>query len=42
MGMVSPSVICSPREIDLLITDDGIADDTIAAFEAAGVRVMTV
>jgi DeoR family transcriptional regulator of aga operon len=42
MGMVSPSVICSPREIDLLITDDGIADDAIAAFEAAGVRVMTV
>ncbi len=42
MGMVSPAVICTPREIDLLITDIGIDPDTAAAFEAAGVRVTTV
>ncbi|MGC9223913.1 MAG: DeoR/GlpR family DNA-binding transcription regulator [Terracidiphilus sp.] len=42
MSMVSPAVICTPREIDLLITDTGIDPDTAAAFEAAGVRVTTV
>ncbi len=42
MGMVSPAVICKPREIDLLITDTGIDPGTVAAFEAAGVRVTTV
>jgi DeoR family transcriptional regulator of aga operon len=42
MGMVSPSMICTPREIDLLITDTGIDPGTAAAFEAAGVRVTTV
>lgn len=42
MGMVSPAVVCTPREIDLLITDTGIDPDTTAAFEVAGVRVITV
>jgi DeoR/GlpR family transcriptional regulator of sugar metabolism len=42
MGMVSPAIICLPRDIDLLITDDGIEDDTARAFETAGVRIMTV
>jgi DeoR family transcriptional regulator of aga operon len=42
MGMVSPAIICPPRDIDLLITDDGIEDDTARAFTAAGVRIMTV
>jgi DeoR family transcriptional regulator of aga operon len=42
MGMVSPAVICLPRDIDLLITDDGIAADTAAAFRAGGVHVMKV
>jgi DeoR family transcriptional regulator of aga operon len=42
MGMVSPAVICAPREIDQLITDDGIDPETAAAFEAAGIQVMTV
>ena len=42
MGMVSPSIICQPREIDLLITDDGIAPEVSAALTNAGIRVMTV
>jgi len=42
MGMVSPAVICPPRDIDLLITDDGIAPDTVNALKSSGIRVMTV
>jgi DeoR family transcriptional regulator of aga operon len=39
IGMVSPAVICSARDINQLITDDGIAEDTAAALEACGIRV---
>lgn len=42
MGMVSPSVICGPRAIHLLITDDGIEPETAAALSASGIKVMTV
>ena len=42
MGMVSPAVICPARDIDLLITDDGIAADTANAIMASGIHVMTV
>ncbi len=42
LGMVSPAVICNPREIDLLITDAGIDPGTVAAFAAAGIRVTAV
>jgi DeoR family transcriptional regulator, aga operon transcriptional repressor len=42
MGMVSPAIICPPRDIDLLITDDGIERNTARALELAGVRIMTV
>lgn len=42
MGMVSPAVICPPRDIDLLITDDGIAADTANAMKSSGIHVMTV
>jgi DeoR family transcriptional regulator, aga operon transcriptional repressor len=42
IGMVSPSVICAAREIDQLITDDGIAEETAAALEAGGVRITRV
>lgn len=42
MGMVSPAVICVPRDIDQLITDDGIDPETAAALEAAGIRVTVV
>ena len=42
MGMVSPAVVCSPSEISLLITDDGITEEAAAAFTAAGTRLMVV
>ena len=42
MGLVSPAVVCQPRQIDLLITDDGISEETTAGFVSAGVKVMAV
>lgn len=42
MGMVSPAVICTPREIDLLITNDGISDEATRAFAASEIRVLAV
>jgi len=42
MGMVSPSVICPLRDIDLLITDDGISKDALKAFAASNLRVLVV
>ena len=42
IGQVSPAVVCPPQEIDLLITDNGISEDTMNAFKAAGVRVLAV
>jgi DeoR family transcriptional regulator of aga operon len=42
MGMVSPAIICPPREIDVLITDDGISDETAAALRSSGIHVTTV
>jgi DeoR family transcriptional regulator of aga operon len=42
IGMVSPAVICLPREIDVLITDDGIDPESATAFTAAGTRIVTV
>ena len=42
LGMVSPAVICPPRDIDLLITDDGISEETERAFAASDIRVLAV
>jgi DeoR family transcriptional regulator, aga operon transcriptional repressor len=42
MGLVSPAVVCHPKEIDLLITDNGIAEEAAAAFAEAGVKVLAV
>lgn len=42
IGMVSPAVICPPREIDTLITDDGISEETSRAFAAHDIRVIVV
>jgi DeoR family transcriptional regulator of aga operon len=42
VGMVSPAVICPLREVDLLITDDGITDEAVSAFEACDVKVLAV
>ena len=40
VGMTSPAVICSVADIDLLITDDGISQDAIAAFTRSEVQVL--
>jgi DeoR family transcriptional regulator of aga operon len=42
VGMISPVIICPVTAIDILITDDGIPDDAVAAFEKAGVQVLSV
>jgi DeoR family transcriptional regulator, aga operon transcriptional repressor len=42
LGMVSPAVICAPRDIDLLITDDGISHEISRAFAASDIRVLRV
>ena len=42
IGMVSPAVICSTREINVLITDDGVSEETLAGFTRAGVNVLIV
>lgn len=42
VGMISPVIICPVTAIDILITDDGIPEDVVAAFEKAGVRVLSV
>ncbi len=42
VGMVSPAVICPLRDIDVLITDDGISDEAARTFAANGVRVVSV
>jgi DeoR family transcriptional regulator, aga operon transcriptional repressor len=42
VGMVSPAIVCSPRDIDLLITDDGISDEASRAFAANDIQLLAV
>ena len=42
LGLVSPAVICTPKQIDLLITDHGITEEAALAFAAKGVKIMAV
>jgi DeoR family transcriptional regulator of aga operon len=42
VGMTSPAVICPVRDIDILITDDGVSDDAVNAFRRSDVRVIIV
>lgn len=42
MGLVSPAVVCLPSEIDLLITDNGISEDSMKALAASGEKVLAV
>jgi DeoR family transcriptional regulator of aga operon len=42
LGLVSPAIVCTPKEIDLLITDNGISDKIARGFEANGVKVLAV
>lgn len=40
VGMISPAVICAVSDIDILITDDGISDDAVKAFQDSDVQVV--
>ena len=40
VGMTSPAVISAAADIDLLVTDDGITQEAIQAFQNAGVQVV--
>ncbi|HEY6448313.1 MAG TPA: DeoR/GlpR family DNA-binding transcription regulator [Acidobacteriaceae bacterium] len=42
IGMVSPALICPATEIDILVTDSGIAPDALAGFKAGGIEVLAV
>jgi len=42
VGMTSPAVICPVTDVDILITDDGISDEAIKAFQRSHVQVMIV
>jgi DeoR family transcriptional regulator of aga operon len=42
ISMVSPALICPPGEMDMLVTDSGIAPDALAAFRARSIEVLAV
>jgi DeoR family transcriptional regulator of aga operon len=42
MGLVSPAVVCASKQIDLLITDNGITKEAANAFEAKGIKILSV
>ena len=42
IGMVSPALICPANEIDVLVTDPGIAADALEAFRANDIEVIAV
>ena len=42
IAMISPALICPVAEIDILITDSGIAPDALASFKTGGIQVIAV
>ena len=42
IGMVSPALICPASDIDILVTDGGIAPDALEGFKASGIEVYSV
>ncbi|MGB6133384.1 MAG: DeoR/GlpR family DNA-binding transcription regulator [Acidobacteriaceae bacterium] len=42
IGMVSPALICPAGDIDVLVTDSGIAADALESFRGRGIRVIAV
>jgi DeoR family transcriptional regulator of aga operon len=42
IGMLSPALICAGSEIDVLVTDSGIAADALEAFRAKEIEVIAV
>jgi DeoR family transcriptional regulator, aga operon transcriptional repressor len=42
IGMISPALICPASEIDILVTDCGIARAAVEGFKANGIEVLAV
>jgi len=42
IGMVSPALICTPGDIDVLVTDSGIAQEAAEGFKTHGIEVIAV
>lgn len=42
IGMISPALICAVTDIDMLVTDSGIAAEALAGFTANGIEVRAV
>ncbi len=42
VGMVSPAVICPAKQVDMLITDEGISGEMLASFRGTGIEVVVV
>ncbi len=42
IGMVSPALICPAGDIDVLVTDSGIAPDALEGFRSRGIKVIAV
>ncbi len=42
IGMVSPALICPASDIDILVTDTGIAPEALEASQASGIEVRAV
>jgi DeoR/GlpR family transcriptional regulator of sugar metabolism len=42
VGRASAAVICGVSDVDILITDDGIEEFAIKAFQKQGVEVIAV
>ena len=40
IGFASPAVICPLRDINILITDDGISDETVSLFRRSHIQVI--
>ena len=41
IGLISPAVVCTPKEMDLLITDDGITEGAASRFAAVGIKLLS-
>jgi DeoR family transcriptional regulator, aga operon transcriptional repressor len=42
IGMISPALICPASDIDILVTDGGIAREALDGFKASGIEVYSV
>jgi DeoR family transcriptional regulator, aga operon transcriptional repressor len=42
IGMLSPALVCSAKEVDILVTDAGIAPDALEAFRSNDIEVLAV